>query len=307
MTRCECDFLPKDGARNERRVWIVVAVTAAVMVVEILAGLAYGSMALLADGVHMATHAGALTVAGLAYLFARRMAQDPRLAFGAGKVGDLAAFANAVALLAVAIGLAVESVGRMVAPQEIRFDEAILVAAIGLLVNLVCAWLLARGGHEHAHGHDHGHGHRHDHAHGAEDRNLRGAYLHVLTDALTSILAIAALVAGRWLGWFWLDAAVGLLGGALIAHWSLGLMRDAGAVLLDAAPRDGTGEKVRIRLEAEGAQVDDLHLWAVGPGHLALVAEISAERPRPPEVYKAALRGLPRLSHITIEVNRAAA
>ncbi|HEX8263709.1 MAG TPA: CDF family Co(II)/Ni(II) efflux transporter DmeF, partial [Allosphingosinicella sp.] len=211
-------FLGENAQGHERRTWLVVGVTIAAMVAEVGAGLAFGSMALLADGLHMATHAGALTLAGAAYAYARLNAEDPRFAFGTGKVGDLAAFASAVVLAMVALLIGWESLERMTAPAKIDYPEAMAVGAAGLLVNLVSAWLL----HPSEQSHDPGASdHRHDH-------NLRGAYLHVLADALTSVLAIAALLAGSFYGWTWLDPAVGLVGAIVIARWSVGLMKESG-------------------------------------------------------------------------------
>ena len=300
-------FLGRDHARNERRTMMVVALTALMMVVEIVAGLAFGSMALLADGLHMMTHAGALGVAAAAYVYARRHAHDARFTFGTGKVGDLASFASAIVLAIVALLVAYESVVRLYAPVAIRFDEAIPVAAIGLVVNLVSAWLLGGGHghdhhHEHSHGHDHDHGHIHDHIH--RDHNLRSAYLHVLADAATSILAIAALVAGRFFGLTWLDPVMGIAGAILIGQWSVALMRDAGAVLTDAVPDAQLVERIRHNIEIGDDRIADLHLWRVGPGHTAAVITIVADMPREPDHYKQRLSGLSSLSHITVEVQR---
>ncbi|WP_191060291.1 CDF family Co(II)/Ni(II) efflux transporter DmeF [Geminicoccus harenae] len=296
-------FLGADHARNERRTWAVVALTAAMMVAEILAGWAFGSMALLADGFHMATHAGALGIAALAYLYARRHAEDRRFTFGTGKLGDLAGFASALILAVVALLVAVESAIRLASPVPIRFEEAILVAVLGLVVNLVSAWLLHRPGdhpsvdHGHGHAHDHGHGHGHHH-----DHNLRAAYLHVLTDALTSVLAIAALLAGRFYGWFWMDPLMGIVGSVVIARWSWGLMRDAGAVLLDMMPDEALAQRITSALEQGDDRVTDLHLWRVGPGHMAAIVALVSDQPQPPAHYKAKVAHLRQLSHVTVEV-----
>ena len=307
-------FLGRDHDRNARRTWIVVALTAAMMLVEIAAGLTFGSMALLADGVHMMTHAGALTVAAAAYAYARRHARNPRFSFGTGKLGDLASFASAIVLGVVALLVAYESVMRLYAPTPIRFDEAILVATVGLAVNIVSAWVLGGGEHHHGHGRDHDdHEHSHDHDHHAQhevhevlhrDHNLRAAYVHVLADAATSVLAIAALLSGRYLGLTWLDPVIGLAGAVLIAQWSLGLMRDSGAVLTDSVPNPRLVERIREQLEVGGDRVADLHLWRVGPGHTAVVIAIVSDKPREPDHYKQRLRNLPGLSHITVEVQR---
>jgi cation diffusion facilitator family transporter len=298
-------FLGADHARNERRTWLVIALTAVMMVAEIAAGAAFGSMALLADGFHMATHAGALTISALAYLYARRHAGDGRFSFGTGKLGDLAAFASAIVLALIALLIGYESVLRVITPVAIRFDEAIAVAVLGLSVNLLSAWLLHERGH---HGHDHHHhhgaaGHAHHHDHDPRDHNLRSAYLHVLADALTSVLAIAGLVAGRAYGWIWMDPLMGIVAALVIARWSWGLVRDSGAVLLDVVPEGGLADTIRVALEQDDDRVSDLHLWRIGPGHLAVIVALVSDRPRAPEHYKAKLAGLPQLSHVTLEVH----
>lgn len=293
-------YLGAQHRRNERRTRLVIALTAVMMIAEVAAGMAFGSMALLADGLHMATHAGALFIAVAAYAYARRHAHDPRFTFGTGKVGDLAGFTSALILALVALLIGYESLQRVFAPVPIRFDEAIAVAALGLAVNLLSAWLL-RGGEpaaESPHAHDaHGHSHHH-HA----DHNLRGAYLHVLADAATSVLAIVALVAGRLYGWSWMDPLMGLVGALLIARWSYRLMADTAAILVDASPARSLETAVRARLESEGDRVVDLHLWRVGPGHNAAALTIVTDRPHAPDHYKDRLRDLPGLSHLTIEV-----
>lgn len=307
-------FLGADHARNERRTRWVVALTAAMMAVEIAGGLAFGSMALLADGLHMATHAGALGVAALAYRYARRHARDPRFAFGTGKLGDLAGFASALVLAVVSVGIGWESVVRLLNPVAIAYDEAIAIAVVGLAVNIASAWLLHDGGHHgHHHGHDHGHheAHAHDddrghghHGHHDRDHNLRAAYFHVLADAVTSVGAILGLLAGRIYGWAWMDAVMGIVGGVMIARWSWGLLRDSGAVLLDTVPDPGLADSIRGRLETGGDRIADLHLWRVGPGHAAAIVALVSDRPQPPAWYKARLGGLAGLSHVTVEVNR---
>jgi cation diffusion facilitator family transporter len=296
-------FLGRDHARNERRTQMVVALTALMMVVEIVAGLAFGSMALLADGLHMMTHAGALGVAAAAYVYARRHAHDRRFTFGTGKVGDLASFASAIVLAIVALLVGYESVMRLFEPVAIRFDEAIPVAVIGLAVNLLSAWLLG-GGHDHGHEHRHGHGHDHTHDRVHRDHNLRSAYLHVLADAATSVFAIAALIAGRYFGLAWLDPVMGIAGALLIGQWSIGLMRDAGAVLTDAVPDARLAERIRQNIELGDDRIADLHLWRVGPGHTAAVIAVVSDTPREPDHYKQRLTGLANLSHVTVEVHR---
>ncbi|WP_116519700.1 CDF family Co(II)/Ni(II) efflux transporter DmeF [Achromobacter insuavis] len=331
-------FLGQDHRRNERRVWWVIALTAGMMVVEIIAGNLYGSMALVADGWHMSTHAGAMLITALAYGYARRQARNPRFTFGTGKLGELAGFASAIVLALIAMLIGWDSLARLVDPVPIRFDEAIAIAAAGLLVNLVSAWLLrddhghAHGhgghaseqvrrdhhGHDHGHDHDHDHEHRHaheddpDHAHGhgaahgrprrTHDNNLRSAYVHVLADALTSVLAIAALLAGRSYGWLWADPAMGVVGALVIARWSWGLIRDAGTVLLDATPQSGRMRRdIEQALDAGDGEIADLHVWQVGPGHYAAIVSLVTRHPRDSAFYKAKLAHIAGLSHLTVE------
>lgn len=285
-------------SKSERRTWWVIALTAVMMVAEIVAGTLYDSMALLADGWHMGTHAAALGITVFAFVFARRHADDPRYTFGTGKVSALGGFASAVALAIVALHVLGDSVERLRAPEVPRFDEAIVVAIIGLVVNIVSALLLGDGSDEHGHGHGHGHGHA-DH----RDQNIRGAYLHVLSDALTSALAIIALFAGKHLGWIWLDPLMGVVGAVLIAIWSLGLMRDSAQVLLDAQVPLSRREAIREALEHEDTRVTDLHVWRVGPRHEAAIVAILSSSPQPPEHYKARLGDFPALVHLTVEVH----
>ena len=295
-------FLGASHARHERRVWLVVGLTALMMAAEIAAGILFGSMALLADGWHMATHAAALSISAFAYRFARRHADDARFSFGTGKVGELAAFASASILGLIAVLIAYESVVRLFSPVSIRFDEALGVAVIGLAVNLVSAWLLFDEEHHHGHDrhdHDHERGHRHHRSH---DTNIRAAYLHVLADALTSILAIVALLVGRFQGWVWLDPVIGIVGALVIARWSVGLMRSAGAVLLDMVPDDGLAAEIRKAMEVDGDRVADLHVWQLGPGHFGVIVTVVSDRPRTPDACKARLAGLQGLSHVTVEV-----
>jgi cation diffusion facilitator family transporter len=309
-------FLGEDHRRNERKVWLVIALTASMMAIEITAGTIYGSMALVADGWHMSTHAAAMLIAALAYLFARRHAHDSRFTFGTGKMGDLAGFASAVVLALIALLIGWESFVRLANPVPISFGQAIAVAVVGLIVNLACAWLLkddhAHHHHGHGHHHDHVHAHGHEHAHddhtrgGVRDNNLRAAYLHVLADALTSILAIVALLLGRTYGWLWADPVMGVVGALVIARWSWGLIRDAGGVLLDRMPDDEDlpGE-IREAIERSGERITDLHIWQVGPGHHAAIIALASVEPRQPSHYKARLAKVHGLSHVTIEVEQA--
>jgi cation diffusion facilitator family transporter len=285
-------FLGSSHDQNARRTLWVVLLTAAMMIAEIVAGLAFHSMALLADGFHMATHAGALGVAALAYVYARRYARSRRYAFGTGKVGDLAGFASALILGVVAIGIAVESISRLTHPVAIAFGEATLIAIVGLLVNIASVFLLS-GGHHHQRVHEEGHRHRHDH-----DNNFRSAYLHVIADALTSVLAIGALIAGRYLGWAWLDPFAGIIGAIVIASWSWTLMRDTSAVLLDMADQQLETEVLGL-IEGPGdARITDLHLWRVGPeSHAAIVSVIGLDR----AVVRERLSSVHEIAHLTIE------
>jgi len=294
-------FLGAAHDRNERRTWLVVGLTATMMVAEIAGGTLFGSMALLADGWHMSTHAGALAIAAFAYRFARRHARDPRFAFGTGKLGDLAGFASAVLLALIALLIGYESLARVFQPVPIHYAEATVIAAIGLVVNLLSAWILGAG-HDKAHGH--GHDHDHDHHHHEHDHNLRAAFFHVMADALTSVLAIAGLLAAWGYGWTWLDPAIGIVGAVVIAHWSWGLIRDAGAVLLDATPDAELGAAIRARLERDDDRIADLHVWRVGPGHHAAIVSLVSDSPVPVEDYKTRLADLERLSHVTVEVHR---
>ncbi len=291
-------FLGAAHGKHERQTWVVVGLTAVMMIAEIVAGAVYGSMALMADGWHMATHAAALTISALAYRFARKHANDSRFTFGTGKVGELAAFASAIILALIAILIGYESAVRLFAPQPIRFDEALFVAVIGLAVNLLSAWLLWEG---HGHGDDQ-HLEDNPHRHG-HDTNIRAAFMHVSADALTSVLAILALLGGRLYGWTWLDSAIGLLGAVVIARWSYGLIVSSGATLLDTLDQT-LEQEIRARLEVGGDRLGDLHLWRLGPGHLGVIAAVVSDRPQEPEVYKRRLSGIVGLSHVTIEVHR---
>ncbi len=293
-------FLGDRHDENARRTLWVVALTAAMMVGEIIAGSIFNSMALLADGFHMATHAGALAVAAAAYAFARRHAHNRRFSFGTGKVGDLAGFASALVLALIALGIGVESVGRLFDPRPVAFGEATLVAVIGLAVNIASVFLLS-GGHDHHHGRHHHHHHDHGHQHHARhhDNNLRSAFVHVLADALTSVLAIAALLAGRYVGWVWLDPVMGIVGGIVIALWSWNLLRDTASVLLDTADPHLEAE-VREEVEREGdAHITDLHVWRIGPSAHAAIVSVTGSVDG--ETVRRRLRPVHELAHVTVE------
>jgi cation diffusion facilitator family transporter len=286
---------------GEVRTLIVVLLTAATMVLEIVAGTVYGSMALLADGLHMASHATALAIATAAYVYARKFAKDERFSFGTGKVNSLAGYTGAVLLALFAIVMAWESVERLIQPVPIGFDQALFVAVVGLLVNGLSVWILGvDSGHSHDHPNENGAGKSSHHNH--HDHNLRSAYLHVLADALTSLLAILALLAGKYLGWNWLDPLMGIVGAVVVARWSLGLLRTTSSVLLDRQGPSELRELIITQIESRGGEVTDLHLWMIAPGKYGLVLSVVTNHQTSPVDYREALSDDPRLAHLTVEV-----
>jgi cation diffusion facilitator family transporter len=394
-------FLGEGHDKSERRTWAVIWLCGAMMIAEIAGGLLFGSIALVADGLHMSTHAGALLLAALAYTYARRHANNPRFSFSTGKLGDLAGFTSAIILAMIALLIGYESVSRLFDPVAIHFREAIPIACLGLAVNLASAWLLSGDGHHHGHGHGHGHAHgehdhdetrhivtdegsvvlevfedgvpprfrlraeagpalassttsietlrphgsrqsfamrsqdgylesvdeipephaftahvrigerdysavfeEHHHAQGAahRDNNMRAAVIHVLADAAVSVLVIAGLLLAWAFGWLWMDPLAGIVGAAVIASWSYGLIRDTGAILLDMIPDPQMADKVRQTLESDGDQLADLHLWRLGPGHLGAIVSIVTRQARDVDYYRARLARFKSLSHLTIEV-----
>ncbi len=396
-------FLGESHETNERRTWIVIALCTFMMAAEIIGGLIFGSIALVADGLHMSTHASALLLAALAYSYARRHANDARFSFGTGKLGDLAGFSSAIVLAMIALLIGYEAITRFIWPIPIDFNEAIPIAVLGLIVN-VASVLLLSGGHHHghthgyahggaAHGHDHDQAHalqtsagpltleifehgvpprfrlscagkelaaaemsvetlrpdgvrqvfamtsrsgylesvdeipephaftacvslqhggeihnvefaEHEHAHGTtrRDNNMRAAVVHVLADAAVSVLVIIGLTLGRFLGWSWMDSVVGLVGAVVITAWAYTLIRDTGAILLDMNPDRGMAERMRVLIEADGDRLTDLHLWRLGPGHLAAIVSVATRLPRGPDYYQAQLRRFRALSHVTVQV-----
>jgi cation diffusion facilitator family transporter len=285
-------FTGEEERASERRTRIVISLTAAMMVLEIAAGIILGSMALLADGWHMASHAAALGITALGYAFARHHALNPRFCFGTGKIGELAGFSSALLLALIALLMAYESVRRFFAPVPISFDEAIAVAVLGLMVNVVSALLLR----DHPDPRDPSHSH--------VDHNLKAAYLHVLADALTSLLAIFALSAGRFLGWVWMDPVMGVVGSAVIGRWAYNLLLDTGRMLLDVTADHDLSEEIRSLIESDSSdRVSDLHVWRVGPCHFAAILSVTSDQNSPPKTYKAKLAQLKELCHITVEVN----
>jgi len=311
-------FLGTSHQRNERKTWAVIWLCTAMMIAEIIGGLAFGSIALVADGLHMSTHAGALLLAALAYTYARRHVDDPRFTFGTGKLGDLAGFTSAIILAMIALLIGYEAVTRLLEPVPIQFGEAITIATFGLAVNVISAWLL---GDAHDHRHDHGHGdhdrhdhdndHDHDHHHHHDlphhgdhhrDHNMRAALVHVLADAAVSVLVIAGLGLAWLFGWLWMDALAGIIGAVVIASWSATLIRDTGKILLDMTPDAAMADSLRMTIETDGDSLADLHLWRLGPGHLGAIVSVCTRETRGQDYYRAKLAKFPMLSHLTIEV-----
>lgn len=298
-------FLAPDHERSERRTRWVIALCGVMMVLEVAGGLAFGSIALVAEGLHMSTHVLALLIAALAYRFARTHAGHPRFAFGTGKFGDLAGFASAIILAVIAAGIGWEAIARLLTPVPIRFSEAIPIAVLGLIVNVVSALILSGGPHGHPAGREHAHeaGGGPEHAHVARDNNLRAAVVHVAADAAVSLLVIAALLSARAFGWMWMDPLVGMVGAVVIAAWAYGLLRDTGRILLDMTADGGLAERVRQRIEADGDELTDLHLWRLGPGHLGAILCVCTPYSRDAAYYRAKLADFDLLSHLTIEVH----
>ncbi len=295
------NFLGTQHERNARRTLWVVLLTLVMMVGEIIAGYLTGSMALLADGFHMATHAGALGIAVAAYAFARRHAEDAAYSFGTGKVGDLGGFASALILGLISLGIGVESVFRLFQPTEVQFGTATLIAVVGLAVNLISALLLMGGsGHGHHHHHHHDHPAEHGHGHG-EDNNLRSAYVHVLADAVTSVLAIVALLAGKLLGWVWLDPLMGIVGALVIARWAWSLLKDTAAVLLDRTDAQVAAEIRELLAAKDPLVITDLHVWRVGPEARAAIVSVSGPAEMAAAEVRRRLQPVHEVTHLTVE------
>ena len=290
-----------DDGKAERNTRRVILLTLSMMIIEITAGYIFGSMALLADGWHMGTHAVALGITAFAYYYARRHSDNPNYSFGTGKVGVLGGFTSAVVLAVIALLIGVESIQRLVSPQPIRFNEAIVVAFIGLVVNVISAFLL-----QEKHDHHHGHSHNRNHTKNFHDHNLRAAYFHVLADALTSLLAIIALFTGKAFGWIWMDPIMGIVGALIISRWSYGLLVDTGRVLLDRDVNQEAIAEIRSVIEADSDnRVSDLHVWRVGSHHLSAIVSIVTHFPKSPDHYKKLLDDYDEIAHVTVEVNSA--
>jgi len=292
------DFAPDRSAaeKNTRR---VIALTAVMMVVEIFAGWKFHSMALLADGWHMSTHVTAFMITAIAYAMARRHRSDQSFCFGTGKIDVLGGYTSAILLGIVALFMAGESVRRLFAPLPIHYNQSILIGIVGLGVNVTSALLL-----KHDHGHGHAHGHDHNHGKGHDDLNLKAAYLHVIADAVTSILAISALVAGKFLGWIWMDPVMGIAGSVVVAQWAYSLLRDTSVILLDRTPETDLGEEIRKAVETDGdAAITDLHVWQIGAGQFSAIVSIAARHPKAPAYYREKLRAHEELRHVTVEIH----
>jgi len=286
------------GERNTRR---VILLTLSMMIIEIAAGYLFGSMALLADGWHMGTHAVALGITAFAYFYARRHSDNPNYSFGTGKVGVLGGFASAVVLGVIALLMGIESIKRLFSPQPIRFDEAIAVAFVGLAVNVISAFLLQQKQHHHR---NESHTHDHSPVKKFRDHNLRAAYLHVLADALTSLLAIVALSAGKVFGWIWMDPIMGIVGALIISRWSYGLLIDSGRVLVDRGVNPEAVEEIRSIIEADSDnRVSDIHVWRVSTHYLSAIVSIVTHYPKSPDYYKNLLAEYDEIAHVTVEVN----
>lgn len=295
---------------------MVIGLCTAMMIAEIVGGTLFGSLALVADGLHMSTHAGAMLIAALAYTYARRHADDPRFVFGTGKLGDLAGFTSAIVLAMIALLIGYEAIARLLSPVPIHFGEAIPIAVLGLAVNLASVWLLS-GDHHHGHGHAHVHDHDHDDAHHAHhahhdhgslaaahrDHNIRSAYVHVIADAAVSVLAIVGLLLARAFGWVWMDPLAGIVGALVIANWAYGLMRDTGGILLDVNVDRKLTDNVRRAIEALGDKVNDIHVWRVGPGHMSAIVSVeTGDTARDARFYHALVARFDGVSHVTVEV-----
>ena len=294
-----------DNTQNKSKVKIVFWLTTVIMILEIAAGTWSGSMALLADGWHMGTHSAAFLIAIFAYSYAKKNANNKSFSFGTGKVNYLGGFASAIALAIVALLMVVESVQRIVEPNNIHFNEAIIVAIVGLIVNIVSAFILKDDHHHHSHSDSHDHHGDSDHHHHDHDHNMKAAYLHVLADALTSVLAIVALLTGKYMGIIWIDPVMGIVGAIVIFHWSYGLIKESSSVLLDKSVDISTFEKISQTLDNKNTIINDIHVWKIASTHQAAILSVSSPSPLSTDKYKQLLsESLPQLSHMSVEINK---
>lgn len=297
-TNCKLNQKQITTRKNERITLLVVIITLTMMVAEIVGGIFSGSMALLSDGIHMGTHALALFITLAAYIFARKHSQSPYFSFGTGKVGVLGGYTNAILLIVAGLAMAYESIERLISPVAIHFNEAIAVAVVGLIVNIGCAIILGHGSS------GHGHDHHHDHHHSHDDHNLRAAYLHVITDALTSILAITALLIAKYSGFIWADPVVGILGATVVIKWAIGLIRQTGSILLDVGDFTPDIERIKQRLEGDGSLVKDIHIWQISENEKSLIVSLQTDSAKNPKDYHNMIKDLTYFEHVTIEVNK---
>ncbi len=281
--------------RNEKVTLVVVIITLVMMFAEIIGGILSGSMALLSDGIHMGTHAVALFITLSAYIFARKNHDNPSFTFGTGKVGVLGGYTNAILLIVAGLAMAYESIERLIEPVSIRFNEAIVVAVLGLVVNVVSAVILSRGDSHHGHSHGHDHHHHHDH-------NLRSAYLHVITDALTSILAIVALLIAKYFNQIWADPLVGILGAIVVVKWAIGLIRQTGSILLDMGDYSGEIANIKNYIEEEGDLLTDIHIWQISENKRSLILGLETESQRTVDDYKENIEAISSFDHVTVEI-----
>lgn len=301
-SHCHTRNQASQSQKNEKLTLVVVIITLLTMFAEIIAGIISGSMALLSDGIHMGTHAVALFITLAAYIFARKHNNNPKYSFGTGKVGVLAGYTNAILLLIAGAAMAVESVERIINPVNILFNQAIIVAVIGLIVNIVSAFILGHGGQEHSHDHDH---HDHNHSHNPhQDHNLKAAYLHVITDAMTSVLAIFALLTAKYFGFTWADPVVGILGAIVVAKWAIGLLKQTSSVLLDRGDFSDEIESIRRQVDSKTTKVQDLHLWKISENERSLILSLDSTADKSPEYYHQLVKKIGNYEHITVEVNK---
>ncbi|GLO63254.1 transporter [Vibrio sp. MACH09] len=296
----------KHNHSGEQKTYYVLALTVVTMLVEIIAGSYYGSMALLADGWHMGTHAAAFCITLFTYHYSKKHAHSDDFSFGTGKVSVLGGFTSAIALSLVSLLMIVESIHRLFSPQQIQFNEAIIVAIVGLIINTICMWLLHDNHHHDANGHHHNHNH-HEHEHEHEhhhDHNLKAAYLHVLADALTSLLAIAALIIGKFLGIIWLDSIMGIVGAIVIINWAVALVKQTSPILLDASISDQEKQQIKSQLTQLGAKVTDLHIWKISADHYSAAIVLQSDQTVNSENYKRSLEKFVKIKHLTLEINQ---